>query len=141
MRFRPLHFIAVFVMIAVACYFAGEFHRSGKVKRFSKESSLIEIDSASFGSHIKDCVCVVLFYTPHSTLCLEMEDKLNELKSKTGGMHFYKFNVESCESIADCYNVSGVPNMLIFREGKEEKRIMGVIPFSNMEMIYHRMTK
>lgn len=141
MRLRPLHFIVVFVMIIAACYFAGEFHCSGKVQHFHGESSLVEIDSTNFDSHISGRVCFILFYTPHSVLCSEMENKLNKLSAKVRGVYFYKFDVEGCETIVNRYNVSGVPNILIFRNGKEEKRIMGVVPLSNLEMIYRRTMK
>lgn len=128
-------------MIVAACYFAGEFHRSGKMQYFHGESSLIEIDSTTFYSHIYGDICFILFYTQHSASCAEMEEKLSELGTKVGATCFYKMNVQGCESIVNHYNVSGVPNILIFRNGKEEKRIMGVVPSYNLEMIYRRMMK
>lgn len=39
------------------------------------------------------------------------------------------------------YNISGVPSILLFRNGKEYKRIMGIIPAYNLKMIYERDIK
>ena len=138
-------------MIIAACYFAGEFHCSGKVQHFHGESSLVEIDSTNFDSHISGRVCFILFYTPHSALCSEMENKLNKLSAKVRGVYFYKFDVEGCETIVNRYNVSGVPNILIFRNGKEETNYSvdsNGITFSNSnvfsnycEVIYYPTTQ
>ena len=70
-----------------------------------------------------------------------MKNNLENLRLNTDNIKIYKVNVDRYPELIDKYNISGVPSVLIFRKGIEDKRIMGVVPYSNLEMIYKRQIK
>ncbi len=131
-----------FIILLVLCQLVSNNNRANEEPPLY-DSSLIQIDSLSFFSSIRSGVCFVLFYKPNSIPCENMEKKLDRLaKDRTKQNHFFKINTaDRCNFITNQYNVSGVPNILIFKDGKEKKRIMGIISYSNLEMIYQREIK
>lgn len=137
--FKPLHFIVAMIIFFLVCQFINTSN-SMNGESCKHHSSLVHIDSTSFFKAIRSDLCFVLFYKSNSTACDNMEEKLSELaRNKTYHSHFFKINTASqCDSIIDLYNISGVPNILIFKNGREQRRIMGVISYSNLQMIYQR---
>ncbi len=137
--FKPLHFIVAMIIFFLVCQFIN-ISNSINGESYNHGSSLVEIDSTRFFNAIGSDLCFVLFYRSNSVACENMEGKLTELaKGHANHGHFFKINTASqCDSIIDLYNISGVPNILIFKNGREQRRIMGVISYSNLQMIYQR---
>lgn len=70
-----------------------------------------------------------------------MKSNIEHLRLNTDNIRIYKVNVNRYPHLIDKYNISGVYNILIFSNVIGNKRIMGVVSYSNLEMIYKRQIK
>lgn len=84
----------------------------------------------------------ILFYSEEAESCKKMEYNLDRLAKQVENRNsgFYKINIDECPNVVSQYNISGVPCTLILSDGEESKRIMGIVPHSNLEMIYNRIS-
>ena len=140
-RIREWHFIVLILSLTVLIYVLGT--RSLKQSSIlDMDDYLIELNDETFLDSIYSRLCFVLFYIEDSDSCNEMNYNLNRLaENKTSDAGFFKLNLKKHPVCSKMYNISGVPNILIFSNGKEIKRIMGVVPEHNLEKIYNRITK
>lgn len=138
-RLREIHFIFLIIALTGGLYLIGHFKR--------KEYKLIEDnipevkDTFLADSLKKEPLCFLLFYINDSDICTEMKSNLEDFRRNTNNIRIYKINVDRYPNLIDKYNISGVPTIVIFRNGIEDKRIMGIVPYSNLEMIYKRQIK
>jgi thioredoxin 1 len=49
-----------------------------------------------------------------------------------GRVKFVKLNTDDSPSVAGQYNVSGIPCLILFKDGKEAERIVGFVPEKNI---------
>lgn len=106
-------------------------------------SSFVELNDNTFeAASLSSEICFVLFYKENCKFCDKMEDNLNELEKKSGiKTKFYKLDFEKYPKKYNEYHLSGTPTVSIYKNGKEIERIVGVVPVSNLEMIYNRIKK
>jgi thioredoxin 1 len=70
---------------------------------------------------------LVDFFAPWCPPCRVLLPILEELAKKyEGKIKFTKLNVEDAPEIAEEYQVFSVPTLIIFKEGKEIERIVGL---------------
>jgi len=70
---------------------------------------------------------LVDFFAPWCPPCRVLLPILEELaKEYEGKIKFTKLNVEDAPEIAEEYQVFSVPTLIIFKEGKEIERIVGL---------------
>lgn len=60
--------------------------------------------------------------------CKVMGPILDSLSGEVEGMDFYKVDIDTDPEIANEYGVSGVPTLLIFKEGKPIAEHVGLAP-------------
>lgn len=90
---------------------------------------LNSITSESFETEVKNNKNIVLvdFYAtwcgPCKMLAPVLEQVADELKDKAT---FTKLDIDECLDIAKEYNVMSVPTMILFKDGKEVDRIVGL---------------
>lgn len=76
-------------------------------------------------------VVVVDFFSPRCGPCLKLMPVLDEIAgSYAGKADIYKLNVIENNAIAAMHNVSAVPTVIFFHNGKEAGRIIGYKPAS-----------
>jgi len=51
----------------------------------------------------------------------ELADSMKEVK-------FVKINIDDNEELKECHNVTNIPCLIVFKEGKEVERIVGSRP-------------
>ncbi|PXV65051.1 thioredoxin [Dysgonomonas alginatilytica] len=135
---KTWHFLLVFAILVISSniIWSKELHNTPMVE---ENSALIELDNQSFSDNVASGTCFVLFYTDESDVCTKMEQNLNQLiKASEGHTGFYKLNIDKYPGEYGKYAISGTPSTLIFKDGKEIDRIMGIVPISNLIMIYKR---
>jgi thioredoxin 1 len=72
---------------------------------------------------------LVDFYADWCGPCRMMKPILEEVKRKVGeNATIIKINVDSNQATAQAYNVTGIPALLIFKNGKVVWRQAGVVP-------------
>jgi thioredoxin 1 len=83
----------------------------------------------NFQNQIKEGVILVDFWASWCMPCKMMAPVLNEMANELGeGRHIGKLNVEDYQSVSAKYNVRGIPTMILFKNGKEINRFVGVKP-------------
>ena len=93
--------------------------------------SLLEIKESNFEEEVLNYNGTILvdFWAPWCGPCrmqapiLERVDENGEISAKIA-----KVNVDEMPSIAQKYDISSIPTLIIFKEGKEVERMMGVQP-------------
>lgn len=141
MRIKPIYFIVAFAILVSVCYFIGERQLS-KEQILVNNTHLILVAPDDLSDSIAGKTCAVFFYNPNSDICKNMEYKLNSLDiNKRKHIPIYTINISKATAIADKYNISGVPCILLFKNGREYKRIMGIVSSYNLRMIYERDAK
>lgn len=142
MRIKPEYFVFAIIVLVSVCYFLGN-KQLGINNKSVDHSYLIDIMPDKFSDSISARTCFVLFYVPDSDICKNMEYELNLLAGncKDNSIYFYSINVENEIGLTERYKISGVPTILLLKNGYEYKRIMGVISSFNLKLIYERDCK
>ena len=140
-KIREWHFIVLIFLLTILIYILGTRNLT---RTYASDivDYLIELNEEIFVDSISSRLCFVLFFVEDSDLCSEMNYNLNRMaKDKNSDVGFFKLNLEKYPVYNEIYNISGVPNILIFSNGEEIKRIMGIVPKHNLERIYNKTSK
>lgn len=99
----------------------------------AESTNLTELSEIKFDN---TDINIVLFYDNNLDICSKMRFSLEKLaESPQETLHFFAIDVAKHPKPFYEYNVSGIPNILIFKGNKEIKRIMGIVPMENLEKI------
>jgi len=72
-------------------------------------------------------VVLVDFWAEWCAPCKMMAPVLNDVAGDlTGNSHVGKLNIEQYKSIAQQFNVRSIPTLILFKNGKEVKRFVGI---------------
>ncbi|WP_294082837.1 thioredoxin family protein [Proteiniphilum sp. UBA5384] len=101
-----------------------------------EDSLLTELNEIDFD---KEGTTFLYFYRKDSELCQKMRYNIEQLDAKNlQGVHFYAMDIEENMDYFYKYNISGIPNLLIFNGDTEAKRVMGIVSTGNLEKIVER---
>ena len=85
-----------------------------------------ELTNGEFSDFIKEGIVLVDFYADWCMPCVMMSPIVEDMSEKfSGKIKFAKVNIEDEPKIADKYNVSSIPNFIVFKDGKVEKQFVG----------------
>ena len=138
-RFKTWHFVLLFVLFFILINIMGLISINGN--SYSIENEIVQIEEIYDLSEIENSTEIVsiIFYKEDSNICGKMMHNINQLTSKNS--KFYRSEVNKNRELYNKYNISGVPCTLILKKGEEISRIMGLVPTSNLEIIYSRIAK
>ena len=101
-----------------------------------EDSLLTELNEIDFD---KEGTTFLYFYRKDSELCQKMRYNIEQLDAKNlQGVHLYAMDIEENIEYFYKYNISGIPNLLIFNGNTEAKRVMGIVSTGNLEKIVER---
>lgn len=87
------------------------------------------LNDQTFATQIKSGVTLVDFWAPWCMPCKMMIPVLNELaEDESHNAKIAKLNVDENQKTAAKYGVRGIPTSILFKNGKEIKRFVGVKP-------------
>ena len=75
----------------------------------------------------KDKLIVVDFYAEWCMPCLMMAPVFESVADKNKDVRFGKINIEDAQDLAEKNNVSSIPCIIFFKDGKEVDRIVGSV--------------
>ncbi len=138
-RFKTWHFVVLFVLFFILVNIIGLISISGN--SYSIENEITQIEEIYDLSEIENSAEIVsiIFYKEDSNICGKMMHNINQLTNKNS--KFYRSEVNKNSELYKKHNISGVPCTLILKNGEEISRIMGLVPTSNLEIIYSRIAK
>ncbi len=98
-------------------------------------SNAIDINDASFDTEVLSCdkPVVVDFWATWCGPCRKLGPVLDEIAGEFGDkVKFVKVNTDENLKIAKAYAISGLPTLLVFKNGKAVERLVGLMPKSSI---------
>lgn len=90
-------------------------------------SDLKHLDDENFNQEISKGVTLVDFYADWCGPCRMMEPIVNELAGEfSGKAKIAKLDIENAQKSTAMFNVTSIPTMILFKNGQEVQRIVGV---------------
>jgi len=88
---------------------------------------VLELDDLSFDEKIKAGVVLVDFWAPWCGPCRSQTPIIEAVAEKVDGKVLIgKVNVDQAPQTASKFNIMSIPTLLVFRDGKEARRLVGV---------------
>lgn len=136
-QLKPWLFLSAILLFALITGHITE-KKVNKIPMPDKTNSILtEINKIELNN---DGISFIFFYRDSSELCQKMRYNIEQLNPENlQDIHFYAMNVEEQYEYYYKYNISGIPNLLIFNGDVEQKRVMGVISTGNLNKIAKRM--
>lgn len=90
---------------------------------------VVEINSENFIDVINSgSVTVVDFFANWCGPCRKMAPLLEEVETELTNVKFAKINTDENIEMAKKYQVSGLPTLMVFKNGEAVERIVGLMP-------------
>lgn len=95
-----------------------------------EDSELIEhLTAQNFAHKTGSGIVLVDFWADWCMPCKMMAPVLNEVAVATEDKaKVYKLNVDEHQQVAATYGIRGIPTLILFRDGREVERIVGLKP-------------
>lgn len=119
--------IALVIIAVVVILFMRSYNKMKNTPAVA-ESELIEhLTAQNFAHKTKKGVVLVDFWADWCMPCKMMAPILNEVAEATEGTAtIYKLNVDEQQQVAAQFGIRSIPTMILFKDGKEMERIIGV---------------
>lgn len=122
-------FIMVIVTLAVIFLFLNWYakRRMKLMENVAPNEKIIVLSEANFIHQLKGKTILVDFWAEWCMPCKMMAPVLNDLANELPEGYFVgKLNVEKDQKTAQKYNVRNIPTLILFKDGKEINRFVGV---------------
>ena len=101
----------------------------------AENDSVMEVTNEEFSEVIKNGhkLVVVDFFAEWCFPCIALAPVIEEIADNMKEVKFVKINVDDNQALAGKYNVSSIPCLVIFKNGKKVDRIIGGQPNDMIE--------
>jgi thioredoxin 1 len=118
--------IGVIIVIIGGLYLLAR-NRLKNIPVVADHVNIITLTDKNFDYQLKNKVVLVDFWADWCAPCKMMAPVLNDVAdSLTGNAHVGKIDVEKYQSIAAIYQIRNIPTMILFTNGKEVTRFIGM---------------
>jgi len=96
-----------------------------------KKELVTELTESEFLRVIDDRkvpLVIVDFFAEWCMPCMMMSPILESIAEKNPKIKFVRINVDDAQELANKYEVSSIPCIIFFKEGKEVDRVTGLVP-------------
>jgi len=119
--------IAGLVIVAFISYIYYTFKKIKNTPEVETHSAIKELSDANFAAQVKSGLTLVDFWASWCMPCKMMAPILNEVADEIGDKaKVAKLDVETHRASSAKYGVRNIPTMILFRDGKEINRFVGV---------------
>lgn len=93
-----------------------------------------EINDESFQEEVKNSskLTVVDFWAPWCGPCRKLSPLIDEVAKEMDNVKFVKINTDDNLKSAKEFSISGLPSVLIFKNGKPQERMVGLMTKSTL---------
>lgn len=118
-------FIATFIVfIALVASGTKGFSQKAEAK---KESKVITVTDENFAKTVKKGITMVDFWAVWCGPCRRQGPIVEEIANEVGKkIKIGKLDVDNNKVTSNTYNVRNIPTLIIFKDGKEVKRLVGL---------------
>jgi thioredoxin 1 len=120
----------IVLLLVIGSFVILNIYARRKIKNMPKvadSDKIITLTDKNFNQQIKNKRVLVDFWAEWCGPCKMMAPILNELAEELPeGQAVGKLNVEEYQSMAQKFQVRGIPTMILFENGKEINRFVGV---------------
>ena len=97
--------------------------------------AVIEVNKDNFKKEVLESEKKVLvdFNANWCGPCKMLKPILEEVASNNENIKFVSINIDDCDELAEEYNVSSIPCLVVFDKGNEVKRNVGLISKDDLE--------
>jgi thioredoxin 1 len=85
-----------------------------------------QADKTTFDKQIKK-PSVVYFYTSYCPVCRLQSRIFEDVSEQYESFAFYKVNLDEDASLAERYEITHVPTLMLFREGRPQSEHIGLL--------------
>jgi thioredoxin 1 len=123
--------IALYIVLGLTAGLILLFVRARKMMKnipsVEDHKNIITLTDKNFSTITKNKVMVVDFWAAWCGPCKMMAPVLNEVADEVdGNLRVGKVNVDQYGSLAQKYGVRSIPTMILFKNGKEVNRFVGI---------------
>ena len=94
---------------------------------------VVEINIDNFDKEINNGgITVVDFFADWCGPCRKMGPILEEVETELTNVKFAKINTDNNLDVARKYQVSGLPTLMVFKNGEPVERLVGLMPKSSI---------
>ena len=112
---------------------------SGKAAPAGKSTGVITLNETNFQKELKGRVVLVDFWATWCPPCRVMGPVIEQVAAESGSIGSVgKVDVDENQSLAMRYQVQNIPTTIIFKDGKEVARFVGV---NSKEFLLQQMKK
>jgi thioredoxin 1 len=131
--------IAVILLVALGGLYLMARSKSSDIPAVDNHARVITLTDKNFKDQTKNRLVLVDFWAEWCAPCRMMAPILNDVAGElTGNSYVGKLNVDDYRALAQEYRISNIPTMILFKDGKEVTRIVGV---KNKEYILQEIDK
>lgn len=118
------------IALVVIIYLAFGYKKKIKTTENTPPSNKIRtLNNKNFKTVARNGLVLVDFWASWCGPCKMIAPILNEIAEEYHGqVTIAKVNVDENKQISNKYNIRNIPTMILFQDGKQVKRIMGVKP-------------
>ncbi len=119
--------IALVVIAVVVILFMRSYNKMKNTPAVENSELIEHLTEQNFAHKTKSGVVLVDFWADWCMPCKMMAPILNEVAEATDGTAtIFKLNVDEQQQVAAQFGIRSIPTMILFKDGKEVERIIGV---------------
>lgn len=121
--------IVVVVIVSLVAYLFYSYKKLTKGPLVENHPGIVVLNDSNFSAEIKKGLILVDFWADWCMPCKIIAPTLNEIANEMEGkVRIGKLNIEQFPTPANKFQVRSIPTLILFKNGVEVNRIVGVKP-------------
>jgi thioredoxin 1 len=122
--------VLIILAVVLGAFVLLNIYARAKIKNTPKvadSENIITLTDKNFNQQTKGKLVLVDFWAEWCAPCRMMAPILNDVANELPeGKHVGKVNIDTYQSMAQRFNVRNIPTLILFKDGKEVNRFVGV---------------